>query len=62
MVALSEMSRGALRKELRVAQAFPCGNFKQINRIKYWLAKRKPRAKVEVKFEMAVKPRAYVDD
>ncbi len=61
MVALSEMSKEALVRELRIAQASG-GTTEWIRQIKFQLAKRKPRAKVEVKFIPAVKPRAYVDD
>ncbi len=46
IVALSDMSRDALIRELRVAQAFPCGNSERIRKIKFLLAKRKPRDKV----------------
>ncbi len=60
MVALSEMSREALIRELRIATSLL--NLERMRQIKFQLAKRKLRAKVEVKFIAAVKPRAYVDD
>ncbi len=44
MTALSDMSRDALVRELRIALAIR--NVQRAKQIKYWLAKRKPRDKV----------------
>lgn len=57
-VALSEMSREALVRELRFA--FTSRNLSRVASIKYYLAKSGKRR--DTSLQPAVKPKAYVDD
>jgi hypothetical protein len=59
-VSLSDMSRDALLRELRVAQSFQ--NLKRIEQVKYWLAKKNQARNIEPEHQPVAPIRGYVDD
>lgn len=59
-VPLSDMSRDALLRELKIAMHY--GNYNRARQIKYWLAKKNQARTIAPEHQPVAPIRGYVDD